>query len=92
MAEKKVCLASGDSHVGPPTEVYKDYLETWLHPQFDEYYAKHIWRWSPQSKDSFFPPQKNAKFWNTDGFDPSRGTAPWSRSRTVSARPSPRWD
>jgi predicted TIM-barrel fold metal-dependent hydrolase len=75
MTDERICLASADGHVGPPTLVYRDYLEPWEQPLFDEYYAKHIWRWSPQSEDSFFPPETNAKFWDTEGFDPERGTA-----------------
>ena len=55
MSEDKIIMASADGHVGPPTLVYRDYMESWLHPQFDEYYATHVWRWSPESEDSFFP-------------------------------------
>jgi predicted TIM-barrel fold metal-dependent hydrolase len=74
-SEDRICLASGDGHVGPPTAVYRDHLERWLQPLFDEYLADHVWRWSPQSPDSFFPPQYNAKLWDSEGFDPSVGTA-----------------
>lgn len=76
--ERRICIASGDGHVGPPTPVYRDHLDPWLHPLFDEYAAHHIYRWSPQSQDSFFPPQYNAKLWTSEGFDPDRGTpAAW---------------
>jgi predicted TIM-barrel fold metal-dependent hydrolase len=75
MEDDKICLCSGDGHVGPPTEVYKDYLETRLHSAFDEYYEHHVWRWSPQSTGSLLPPTYNSKFWGTEGFDSSRGTA-----------------
>jgi predicted TIM-barrel fold metal-dependent hydrolase len=74
MAEQRVCLASADGHVGPPTEVYRDYLPRRLHAVFDEFFDRHLYRWAPQSEDSFFPPEKNAKFWGTEGFDPSHGT------------------
>lgn len=75
MTDEKVCIASADGHAGPPTQMYRDYLEKALHPVFDEYFATHVWRWSPTSKDSFFPPEKDAKFWNTEGWTPGVGTA-----------------
>jgi hypothetical protein len=88
MPDEKICIASSDGHVGPPTAVYKDYLEkrlhrafdeylanhTWLHRAFDEYLANHTWVWAVQSKDSFFPATFNAKLWGTDDFDPEHGS------------------
>jgi predicted TIM-barrel fold metal-dependent hydrolase len=74
MTDDKICVASGDGHVGAPIEVYKDYLEKRLHPFYDEYYTNHASRWSPQSKSCFFDKRFNSKMWDTEGFDPERGT------------------
>jgi hypothetical protein len=70
----KICLGSADGHVGPPTLVYRDYLEKHLYPLFDDYYQHHVWRWAVQSKDSFLPANYNAAMRNTEGFDPSHGS------------------
>src|SRR5262245_6548959 len=72
--DQRIVLASADGHVGAPTSVYKEYLEKWLHSLFDDYYAHHLWRWAPQSQDSYLPAEFNAKMWNTEGFDPSKGS------------------
>jgi predicted TIM-barrel fold metal-dependent hydrolase len=72
---KKICLASADGHIGAPSEVYKDYLEKWLHPAFDEYFARHVSRWSCVLSTSFYPPDMNIKFRVTEGFDPGHGTS-----------------
>jgi predicted TIM-barrel fold metal-dependent hydrolase len=71
----KLCLASADGHVGAPTEVYRDYLEQRLHPFFDEFLARHRFRWSAQHERAFLPRDFNVKMWDTEGFDPARGTA-----------------
>jgi predicted TIM-barrel fold metal-dependent hydrolase len=66
--------------------MYKDYLEKRLHPAFDEYMARQVYRWSPSQKTSFFPPEIASKFWNTEGYDPSRGTAvTWDAGLRVKA-------
>jgi len=70
---EKICVASGDGHVGAPTATYKEYLERPLHDSFDEYYASHRWRWSAQSETSYFPIELNVKFRGTDGYDPEHG-------------------
>jgi len=70
----KICLGSADGHVGAPTAVYKDYLEKALHPEFDEYFRHHVWRWAAQSKDSFLPREWSAKMWSTEGWDPAVGS------------------
>ncbi|HEY6533495.1 MAG TPA: amidohydrolase family protein [Acidimicrobiales bacterium] len=75
ISDHKVCLASADGHVGPPTGVYRDYLPKRLHGMFDQFYEHHLYRWAPQSESSFFPAEKNSKFWGTEGFDPEHGTA-----------------
>jgi len=72
--EQRVCLASADGHVGAPTAVYRDYLEKRLHPAFDDYAARHRYRWSVQSNRSFLPRIFNSKMWDTEGFDPAIGT------------------
>lgn len=72
--DTKICLGSADGHVGPPTAVYKQYLEKTLHGEFDEFYRGHIWRWAAQSKDSFLPEEFNAKMWDSEGFDPEYGS------------------
>jgi predicted TIM-barrel fold metal-dependent hydrolase len=85
--ETKICLSSADGHVGAPTKVYKDYIEKTLHSDFDNYYKSHMWRWAPQSKDSFFPREINAKMWNTEGFDPELGSpVAWDATMRLKAQ------
>ncbi|HEY6533489.1 MAG TPA: amidohydrolase family protein [Acidimicrobiales bacterium] len=74
-SEERICVISGDGHVGPPTEVYKDYLEKWLHPAFDEFEARHVSRWSAVKSTSFYGPDMNVKFRQAEGFDPEHGTS-----------------
>ena len=74
MTDEKICVASGDGHVGAPIEVYKDYLEKRLHPFYDEWATNHASRWSPQSKTCYFDRRFNSKMWDTEGFLPERGT------------------
>ena len=74
LSDTKICLGSGDGHVGAPTSVYKGYLEKTLHDEFDDFYAHHVWRWAAQSKDSFLPKEFNAKMWDSQGFDPEFGS------------------
>jgi len=73
MEEHQLVLASADGHVGPPTHVYRDYLEKRLHGIFDDYYETHLWRWSPSRPESFFPSDYHRKFEGTDGYDPAVG-------------------
>jgi predicted TIM-barrel fold metal-dependent hydrolase len=75
MTNGKLCVVSGDGHVGAPTEVYRDYLEPWLRPKFDEFHAQHLSRWSAVKPTSFYPPDMNLKFRQAEGFDPEHGTA-----------------
>jgi predicted TIM-barrel fold metal-dependent hydrolase len=74
VSKDRVCLASGDGHVGAPTEIYRDYLERRLHDAFDEFAAEHLQRWSPASAESYVPANFHDKFLGTDGFDPARGS------------------
>jgi len=74
-SHQKIILASGDGHVGARTHVYKDYLEKYLHPTFDEYYGRHKWRWSPSKPESYFPTSFHDKFVGSEGFDPAVGNA-----------------
>jgi predicted TIM-barrel fold metal-dependent hydrolase len=41
MSSDKVLIVSVDGHVAPPMEAYRDYIESSLHEQFDEYVEAH---------------------------------------------------
>ena len=71
----KVFLASADGHVGAPTEVYRDYLESRYFHAFDDYLANHKWLWSPSHEESLLGPRLHEKFVGTEGFDHARGHA-----------------
>lgn len=84
--EERVLMASADGHVGAPTMVYKDYLEKRLHGTFDDYYERHLWRWSPAHEESYFPHGYHDKFEGSEGFDPAVGTAvTWDPSLRLKA-------
>jgi len=76
MRADQICIASADDHAGAPINRYRDYLPKWLHPDFDEYCAHHVSRFSTTQREaSFFGPDWNSKFWETEGYDPELGTS-----------------
>ena len=52
----RMLVASGDGHVGIPTERYRDYLEREHHEAFDEFLSMHRYRWTPTSRDAVLSP------------------------------------
>ena len=64
-----VLLASADGHVGPPTPVYRSYLDGRYRDQFDQFLRTHRFRWTPERDESMFRRSTRDKFRGNERFE-----------------------
>ena len=59
---ERLVLASADGHVGPPTAVFREYLDERYRDEFDAFLRSHRFRWTPERDESMFRSSTRNKF------------------------------
>jgi predicted TIM-barrel fold metal-dependent hydrolase len=64
-----VVVVSADGHLGPSTETFRPYLDPDVRDDFDGFLAEHLYRWTPEQRESMFCPEVRDRFAHHPRYD-----------------------